>query len=127
MNAILKHVVFVLLLTTAVAALADWVVVSTSGQGSMYADPSTIQRKGKTRTVWALMDLKEPTPQGNRSVRLFQEYNCEESMVRGLQSHPFQKNMGQGATEGGSYEQTPWMHIAPDTMYNHMQTLVCRK
>ena len=72
------------LLVVAAPACADWVRVARTDAAVHYVDPSTVQKDGTLRTVWALQDMAHESPGGVMSIRALQEYDCADGRSRYL-------------------------------------------
>ncbi len=64
------------------AALADWVKVGETAAVALYMDRSSLRRTEDTWRVWEIQDLRAADPDGVRSRRYVNEYDCRNRMHR---------------------------------------------
>ena len=72
------------LILAAAPLRAEWVKVGRTDAAVHYVDPATLQKDGSLRLVWAMQDMVETSPEGVRSIRALQEYDCAEERFRYL-------------------------------------------
>ena len=84
------------LLVVAASACADWVRVARTDAAVHYVDPSTVQKDGTLRTVWALQDMAHESPGGVMSIRALQEYDCADGRSRYLSLASYSRPMAGG-------------------------------
>lgn len=122
-----------LLLATAILsaapAWAGWELVGKSVYGDFYFDPATIRVTGNLRRVWTLVNLNEPEELSNarlRSLKILDEYDCEEKRVRALQSTSFELAMGTGkpVVVSGAQE---WRYTSPESIAGEMLNAACSR
>ncbi len=76
---------------------AKWTRISESSKFVLYLDRATIQKKDSHRTVWVLHDLKKQDPEGERSIRLLHEYDCQGGRIRLLATSTHSGQMTKGS------------------------------
>ena len=114
-------------------ALADWTRVSTSEDGKIttYADPATTQTLGVKVQLLTLTDYQEAQlvsgEQKFRSVKMQDEFNCEDKTGRHLNLSAMSENMGKGQTVAVEMKPAPWRQIKANTADADMMKFVCEK
>jgi hypothetical protein len=76
------------LLLTSSPAWAEWVSVFETDGAVLYIDPATIETDTYLRQVWELQDLKSGM-EGDRSAKVFVEYDCKAQRYRWLRADWF--------------------------------------
>ncbi|MFD0668716.1 surface-adhesin E family protein [Ramlibacter sp. MAHUQ-53] len=65
------------------ASAASWFKVGQTDRVTLYMDKNSMQQIGEHQwRAWELQDLKSPDPDGVRSRRYLNEYDCEHKMHR---------------------------------------------
>jgi hypothetical protein len=59
-----------------------WTRIGETPEVTLYVDRSAIEREDRVRRVWEMQDLKTPDPEGVRSRRYLNEYDCTYKMHR---------------------------------------------
>ena len=63
-------------------ACAGWVKIGETETLAIYQDQSTVKKEEAVYKVWELQDLKVTDPEGVRSRRYINEYDCQNRMHR---------------------------------------------
>ena len=112
------------LLLTSSPAWAEWVSVFETDRAVLYIDPATIETDVHLRRVWELQDLKSRMG-GDRSAKVFVEYDCKEQRYRWLRADWFSGPMATGDMTEGRRVPSDWTKPAPRTGCEHVLKLVC--
>lgn len=117
---------FILLsLISASPARAEWLRVSRSDELAIYIAPKAISRKGHYQRFWQLHDYRTPDENGDRSARIFTEFDCRKGRVRSLQWAFFRGPMGSREMTAWRSKPDDWMEVAPGTVGEVVGKLVC--
>lgn len=113
------------------SAMADWVEVAGNEATAAYADPATVRTAGNTVKMWHLLDYaKAREMEGIKpymSVKMQDEYDCEQAQTRTLAISIHSGNMGEGAVLGTSSEPGKWRPVLPDTLVETLREFACWK
>jgi hypothetical protein len=120
-----------LLLSSCVAAYAEWVKVAGNEQGdvTVYVNPDTMSRKDEMVKMWVLFDFKTTrTVMGHLmlSVKGQEEYDCAGKRRRVLTFSEFSGNMEGGKEVKRSGEST-WGPIGPENVVQTLWAVACGK
>jgi len=117
---------FVLLpLLCASPARAEWVRVSETDEMAVYIASKAISRKGHYQRFWQLHDYQTPDENGDRSARIFTEFDCRKGRVRSLQWAFFRGPMGSRELTAWRSKPEDWIEVGPGTVGEAVGKLVC--
>ena len=128
-----RLILIMLLLLSSGPAYAEWVEVSESeilGGYVVYAEPSTIRRKGDLVKMWHLLDNKispKRVPEPYLSMKGQNHYDCAEERTRKLFEMYFSGNMGRGEQLYTNSDETRWEPIVPGSIGQVMWKFACGK
>jgi hypothetical protein len=127
MDRVLMRIVStLLLLMVAASACAGWVrAVVTEDDDVVYIDPATIRRIGNLRRVWVVQDLEKKGPRGERSRKVFWEYDCVARKYRGLSIASYSGPMATEQVLESVDTASGWIEIAPGTADATILGAVC--
>lgn len=114
-------------------AMADWVRVTDSMEGkvSHYIDPATLRKMGSLMQVVTLTDYQQAQvisdAQRFMSVKMRDEFNCDEQSGRHLSLVALAGNMGTGPIVATEERAAPVRAIAPGTADEDLWKHVCGK
>jgi len=124
-----KRLVFVLLWLSA-PAWAGWKSVGETAAGTLYADPDTIVRTGKTVQMWSVLDYKDfqrMVEVGYFSQKTQAEYDCAERRSRGLNVSLRSEHMGEGEVIYADDSPRDWEPVVAGTATEQLWTVACRE
>ena len=131
----MKKLISVMLLVASASGFAQetlhnnrWVWVFEGNAAHKYIDPTTIRNRGDTATVWALWNSKGDASMGPLSYKVFEEYSCDEPMVRSLALSAHADYFGEGMILINAplvEEQMTWSAIASGTAPAKLQKVLC--
>ena len=122
------------------SAFAGWVAVEKDyfdpGLRTLYIDPDTISREGKSVTVWQLTDYTMMqgsagfgpfmmSPHRFFSTTTHKHIDCEAKRVRLLAYTEYLRHMGTGPASNGYVDTDRWLPIEPETMNHALWELLC--
>ena len=90
------------LLTLALLAISSqecyafWMKITENMDVSVYADTGTIVRIGRNKRMDVLYDLRNTDSSGQRSIRSFEEFDCDTAMAKSLNAVGYSDRMGTG-------------------------------
>jgi len=120
------RVVLALSLMLAAAPLrAEWLKVGETGAAVHYIDTATIRRDGNLRRVWTVQDMKEADPDGIRSIRALEEYDCAEERFRYLSLTAHSAPMAGGLVIAAHELDDDWNGRPPGTNPSAIEKIVC--
>lgn len=136
-----KVFLMLLLATLNSSAMAEWVNAGTGTDGTnVYANPSTIRKKGNKVKLWAMFDYKTPNtantypPSTYQSAKLQYEFDCEEEQYTTNAFYDYSENMGGGKVVFSSEMVVKmsvgvihWVPVMPDTLDNVLLNYACKK
>ena len=114
-------------------AYAEWMKVDTIeiAEATVYADSSTIRRKGNSLKMWALFDFKTKRRLHGGpwvlSHKNHYEYECPEKRQRLLGSKWFSGHMGSGKIVEQFAEEQPWQPVPPEGPEHSLWLAACNK
>src|SRR5215510_16123851 len=124
-----------LLVLSSAPAYAQWVAVEqdylSSGLGTIYIEPDSIQREGNMVTVWQLIDFK--TMQGGRSPTRFlstktqKQFDCAKKRFRLVAFTAFTDSMGTGIPDDGYVDKHVWLPVEAQSITQALWEVVCGK
>jgi hypothetical protein len=129
----MRKVILMLLAVLSSSAMAEWVIVGTDNNSTIYADPATIHKTGSNVTMWILTDLEPAEVMYGtkiKSEKARDEYDCKEKQVRVLLSSHYFDNMGRGEELASSNYQkyeNEWRPVLPDTLDEVLFKIACGK
>ena len=120
-----------MLLMTATAASAEWILVGDNDEFIQYVDRTTIRRNGNLVKIWGLRDFKTVQKaadgQSYLSSKTQEEYDCKEEKVRMLAFTVYDGKMGNGKVVESVYDATRWIPIAPESIGEAKWKKACGK
>ncbi len=128
----MKQLFFVaLMLLSSGPAYAEWVVIDTFEDETIYMDLDTIHRKEDLAEISVISDFNaaKHLQDGSRyrSARLLHQYNCIEQRFRLLAVTLFAGNMGNGAMLDALAKEGTWHPIHSDNVSRQLMELACPK
>ena len=124
-------ILILFLVTISNHAIAEWINISTNGNGStIYADPTTIQKLGNRTKMWVLFDYRKAIiKSGDKimSIKKHEEYDCNKSQTRLLY---LSKHSGR-FTEGkviyvNDIPNNEWVPVIPGSIPEDLWRYACR-
>jgi len=120
------RLVFVLMsLLCASPARAEWLRVSKTEEMSIYIAPTAISRKGHYQRFWQLHDYRTPDENGDRSARVFTEFDCRKGRFRSLQWAFFRGPMGSREMTAWHDKPESWMPVESGTVGEAIGEFIC--
>ena len=122
----MKKILMLIALTAVLPARAEWVKMAEAKRGNVfYVDPSTISAIENRRTVLEMIDYKRPDRDGDRSVRINREYDCQGLRYQ-VQSATYHRgSMGTGEVSISTVGTMGWTDIDADTPARAILDYVC--
>jgi hypothetical protein len=127
-----RLLLIILLFLSSGPAYAEWVEVVGAGhdQYTLYADPTTVRRKGNMVKMWELSDYKTIQASAGKSYLSYKgqnEYNCTEEQMRILARAEYSGSMGAGETVDSNTDPGKWFPVMPGTVSQALWELACNK
>jgi hypothetical protein len=111
------------------AAWAEWKSVAEDNAATVYADPATVVRDGRTAKLWSLLDYKDfqrMVEVGYFSQKSLVEYDCAGRQARGLTLSLHAEHMGEGKV---IYEDTSpheWSPVPAQSITESLWAIACK-
>ena len=125
-----KAVFTMLIAVVSSSASAEWLESCQSERFTCYIDSDTILKAGKRVKVWELFDYKttqDITPAPYISMKVQDEFDCEESHRRALYTSFHSGNMGEGNTVLTDSDPGKWKPVPPDSAVELLWKIACGK
>jgi hypothetical protein len=108
---------------------AEWVEVTTSNKHTSYVDPATVRKTVNGRRSWTIKNFYKPQRAGSAtyiSLKVLDEFNCEDEKSRALQIIAFSGPMGTGDVISSDNQIDSWSVVPPESIAEDMLKFVCR-
>ena len=122
----MKKILALFILTVILPAQAEWIKISEAKRGNVfYVDPTTISIVDSRRVVLEMIDYKRPDRDGDKSVRINREYDCQGVRYQ-VQSATYHRgSMGTGEVSTSTFGTMGWTEIDPNTPARTILDYVC--
>jgi len=125
-----KSLFTLILVCLSTSALAEWNKVGEDTDSTIYADASTIRKKGDVAKMWSLYDFKETQKMSGKdylSMEIKYEFDCvkEQSMTTYILYYA--GNMGGGEKGAFTYPPKQWQPITPKSTMEELWKAACSK
>jgi hypothetical protein len=104
---------------------AFWMKVSESMDVSIYADTGTIVRVGRNKRMDVLYDLKNTDSSGQRSIRAFEEFDCDTAKAKSLNAVGYSDRMGTGKVVRSMDYSSDWIPAQGNKNEQQLLYFVC--
>ena len=94
-----------------------WTRIGETPEVTLYVNRKSIEREDNIRRVWEMQDLKTPDPEGVRSRRYLNEYDCTYKMHRLGQMTSFAGPKMTGEKVVEIKDMGYWRKIPPDGVF----------
>lgn len=96
---------------------ADWRLVHTDAdKAQFFIDPSNITLVEGYKRAWVLNNLPQANPQGARSFKSVEEFDCVEKAGRVMQIAAYGGDMGSGDLLGRRHGNGQWIKTEPNSV-----------
>jgi len=120
-----KIILIMLLVTTSVSAVADWLKIYSDKHGTNYVDPSTLS---EIENKILMVDVNEMESNGKPfSVRVQREYDCQSKQVRIMSMTAFRGTMGEGEELLNNQNHEEWQAIEEHSALESLFRFACGK
>jgi hypothetical protein len=102
-----------------------WTRIGETPEVTLYVDRSSIEREDTVRRVWEMQDLKTPDPEGVRSRRYLNEYDCNYKMHRLGQMSSYAGPKLTGDKVADVKDMGYWRKIPPNGVFVLTYIAVC--
>jgi hypothetical protein len=110
-------------------AQSQWVKFASGLPGGSlsgwYYDKEFLRDSPSRKVFWMLKDLNKPDENDRHSYRFLVQIDCKEKKFRFIQVAGFKEPMASGEPVGVDSTLGRWVSIAPDTLFIHVNGLVC--
>jgi hypothetical protein len=102
-----------------------WTRIGETEEVTLYVNRNSIEKADAVRRVWEMQDLKSPDPEGVRSRRYLNEYDCTYKMHRIGQMTSFAGPKMSGQKVATVDEMGYWRKIPPNGVFVLTYIAVC--
>ena len=122
----MKKILMLFSITVMLPAHAEWIKIAEAKRGNIfYVDPSTVSIADSRRVVLELIDYRRPDRDGDKSVRINREYDCQGARYQ-VQSATYHRgSMGTGEVSMSTAGTMGWTDIDPNTPARMILDYVC--
>lgn len=127
MNKLLTILILVSISTT---ATAEWTLVQTGDNGSMYIDFDSLQKTGDLVTVSTLNDYYEPQQKDELSAQFKELHDCRNKKYKALSINYFSSPLAQGnliTTVTLNEPETPWSDVVQYSIGELKANIICSR
>lgn len=127
MNKLLTILILVSISTT---AAAEWTLVQTGDNGSMYIDFDSLQKTGDLVTVSTLNDYYEPQQKDELSAQFKELHDCRNKKYKALSINYFSSPLAQGnliTTVTLNEPETPWSDVVQYSIGELKANIICSR
>jgi len=115
------------LLLAALPAHAAWTRIGKTETVTLYVNRDSVETEGEVRRMWEMQDLVAPDPDGVRSRRYLNEYDCKNKMYRISQVTSFAGPKLTGAKLFEVPDAGYWRKIPPNGLFVLGYVALCVK
>jgi len=108
------------------SAMAAWLPIATNEETSFYFNPDTIRYQIGLTSVWVIADRVTKGPDGERSVRMQYEIDCETVKYQVTYEALHAESMARGANLGTAHPNA-WRAVTPGTAADLIVKKVCSR
>jgi hypothetical protein len=108
------------------SAMAAWLPIATNEETSFYFNPGTIRYQIDLASVWVIADRVTKGPDGERSVRMQYEIDCEMVKYQVTYKALHAEYMARG-TNLGTEHPNAWRAVTPGTAADLIVKKVCAR
>ena len=122
----MKKMLMLFAIAVTLPAHAEWVKIAEAKRGNIfYVEPSTVSIADSRRVVLEMIDYRRPDRDGDKSVRINREYDCEAVRYQ-VQSATYHRgSMGTGEVSTSTVGTMGWTDIDPNTPARAILDYVC--
>lgn len=102
-----------------------WTRIGETPEVTLFVNRNSIEKADRIRKVWEMQDLKKADPDGVRSRRYMNEYDCEYKMHRVGQMTSYAGPRMTGEVVATVKEMGYWRKIPPDGVFVLTYIAVC--
>jgi len=114
---------------TCISVMAKWTKINKIE--NVYADLTTIQKKGNSVKMWSMSDFKTPREvvgyKKFLSTKERFEFDCEEVKARQLAFMAYAEHLGKGALIHKDSSVGAWSEVDPDSLVKSQWNVACGK
>lgn len=104
---------------------AEWVKYGESAISRSFFDPTTLVVNQSVRRVWLLQNLTSPDQSGDRSYKVYMEYDCQGARFRSLRAEYFPLADGRGRLSSSRTSAEDWNQVVPGSVGETAALRVC--
>ena len=119
-----------ILISVSTTAAAEWTLVQTGDNGSMYIDFDSLQKTGDLVTVSTLNDYYEPQQKDELSAQFKELHDCRNKKYKALSINYFSSPLAQGnliTTVTLNEPETPWSDVVQYSIGELKANIICSR
>ena len=119
-----------ILISVSTTAAAEWTLVQTGDNGSMYIDFDSLQKTGDLVTVSTLNDYYEPQQKDELSAQFKELHDCRNKKFKALSINYYSSPLAQGnviATVSLNEPETPWSEVVKYSIGELKANIICSR
>lgn len=125
-----KLLTILILISISTTAAAEWTLVQTGDNGSMYIDFDSLQKTGDLVTVSTLNDYYEPQQKDELSAQFKELHDCRNKKYKALSINYFSSPLAQGnliTTVTLNEPETPWSDVVQYSIGELKANIICSR
>lgn len=125
-----KLLTILILISISTTAAAEWTLVQTGDNGSMYIDFDSLQKTGDLVTVLTLNDYYEPQQKDELSAQFKELHDCRNKKYKALSINYFSSPLAQGSlitTVTLNEPETPWSDVVQYSIGELKANIICSR
>ncbi len=125
-----KLLTMLILASVSTTAMAEWTMVQTGDEGSMYIDFDSLQKTGDLVTVMTLNDYSQPQQKDELSAQFKELHDCRNKKFKALSINYYTSPLAQGnafATLSFNEPETPWSDVVQYSIGELKANIICSK
>lgn len=125
-----KLLTMLILASLSTTAMAEWTMVQTGDEGSMYIDFDSLQKTGDLITVMTLNDYSQPQQKDELSAQFKELHDCRNKKFKALSINYYASPLAQGntiATLSFNEPETPWSDVVQYSIGELKANIICSK
>jgi spermidine/putrescine-binding protein len=125
-----KLLTILILISISTTATAEWTLVQTGDNGSMYIDFDSLQKTGDLVTVLTLNDYYEPQQKDELSAQFKELHDCRNKKFKALSINYYSSPLAQGnmiTTVTLNEPETPWSDVVQYSIGELKANIICSR
>ena len=126
-GALMNKILGLLVLLLSIAVHAEWRLIHTDAdQSQFFIDPTNVSLIDGYQRAWVLNNLAKANPQGTRSFRSVEEFDCNAKSARVMQISAFAGEMASGDLLARRHGNGQWVKPETGTVDHMLLEAACQ-